>query len=71
MGEMSLVDAGLTSADVIAATNVEVFQLSKSDFVDLIESSDSIAFRFYKGLAALLSRRLRATTQRVTSTPRT
>lgn len=69
LGEMSLVDAGLTSANVVAATSVEVFRLSKSDFIDLIESSDSIAFRFYKGLAALLSRRLRATTQRLTSTP--
>lgn len=60
-GEMSLVDAEPRSADVIAATDVEVLGLDSKDLSDAIKLQPRLALT----LIATLSRRLRQTISRL------
>lgn len=60
-GEMSLVDAGPRSADVIASTDLEVFALDAKDLTAAIQLQPRLAL----ALIATLSRRLRTTIGRL------
>jgi CRP/FNR family transcriptional regulator len=59
VGEMSLVDDLLASADVIASGDVECIAIPKRDFHELLERDDKLAHKVYKGFARVLSERLR------------
>ncbi len=60
-GEMSFLEDMVTSAQIIAETEVEVFIINKTLLESLLTSSSELSNRFYKSLAYSLSSRLRAT----------
>jgi len=60
-GEMSLIEGDLTSASVVASTDVDLLVITKSDFEGLLEKNHEIAFKVYKTFCHTLSERLRKT----------
>jgi|GEM_PF-636631 len=62
-GEMSLIEDELTSASVIAETEVVLLAIDRQDFEDLVEENREIAFKVYKTFCHVLSERLRKTSQ--------
>ncbi|HUT55347.1 MAG TPA: cyclic nucleotide-binding domain-containing protein [bacterium] len=60
-GEMSLLEATLTSARVTANNEVECLLISRDLFLDLLERDLSIAAKVYKNFTLILSERLRQT----------
>lgn len=62
-GEMSLIENELTSASVIAHTDVELLVIRRDDFEILIEMNMDIAFKVYKTFCHTLSERLRRTSE--------
>ncbi len=61
IGEMSLVDRMSRSATVIAVQPTRTWVLSQEVFEDILRNKPSLAIEVLKGLAALLSQRLRNT----------
>jgi NTE family protein len=62
-GEMSLIENDLTSASVMAHTDVHLLQITRSDFEKLLDSNKDIAFNVYKTFCHTLSERLRKTSE--------
>jgi len=58
-GEMGLVDKGLRSATVTAATNVTVHKIACDAFLDLCEKNPYVGFKVMHNIAADLSFKLR------------
>ena len=58
-GEMSLIDEMLTSANVVAAGEVETMTIPRRQFESLVSSDDKLAVKIYKAFARSLSDRLR------------
>jgi PPM family protein phosphatase len=61
LGEMSLVDDVLTSAEVVADEDVELLMIPRRDFETLLERDPSLALKVYKAFCRTLSERLRTT----------
>lgn len=59
LGEMSFVDSHPPSATVTAGVNSSVLAISREDLVDKMQQDLEFSGRFYKGIALLLSDRLR------------
>jgi len=60
-GEMSLIEDALTSASVVAATDVELLVIKRADFENLLSQNESLALKVYKSFCRTLSERLRRT----------
>lgn len=69
VGEMSLIDAALTSADVVAVDDVGAFRLSQEHFRKLLLTNERIALRFYRTFVGDLVRRLRDTNRKLQQKP--
>lgn len=61
LGEMSLIDDVLTSADVIADGDVELLMIPRREFEVLLERDQALALKVYKAFCRTLSERLRQT----------
>jgi CRP-like cAMP-binding protein len=61
LGEMSLVDDVLTSADVVAAEDSELLVIPRSAFDALMATDGALALKVYKAFCRTLSERLRRT----------
>ncbi len=66
-GEMSFLDGGPVSANVIAVGEVEVLRVDAKAVKQMMKSDPSFAGRFYHSLADILANRLRATSKRAAS----
>ena len=64
-GEISLFDPVPTTASVVAATNGEVVQLSRTQLQDFAEQSPGIVVNVLVGLLEGMSQRLRRTDERL------
>ena len=64
-GEMSFLEDTVTSAQIIAETESEVFIIQKNALDYLLKSSFGLSYRFYQSLAHILSSRLRVTSSLV------
>ena len=65
-GEMSLIDDAQRSADAIAHESCELFVIDKQDFDDLMFVDRVMASDLLWKLIRILSKRLRATTDKMT-----
>lgn len=61
VGEMSFVDARVSSAIVRARETSEVLAISRAHIEQLMTSDPAMGARFYRGIARLVVRRLRTT----------
>jgi len=61
-GEMSLIENELTSASVIASSEVSLLVIHRPQFEELMEKDLSLALKVYKSFCHTLSDRLRKTT---------
>jgi len=61
-GEMSLIEDGLTSANVISETDVELVAIHRTEFEELLSQNEILALKIYKSFCRVLSERLRKTT---------
>ena len=61
LGEMSLVDDVLTSAEVLADEDVELLAIPRSAFDSLMSKDQALALKVYKAFCRTLSERLRKT----------
>lgn len=68
-GEMSLVTSRARSADVVAATDVEVIILERTFVHKLVQASPSLAAKLLLNLCSVLAERLEATSLQVGATP--
>lgn len=59
IGEMSLIDDQLASADVVAKGAVELLVIPRREFEKLLASNDKLAVKVYRCFCASLSDRLR------------
>lgn len=59
-GEMAFIDREPRSADVVAATDTEVYALSRGRFDEIVRRNPSLGQRVFEALAHAVSRRLRA-----------
>ncbi len=64
-GEMSFLDNQPRSASIITIEPTEAFMISKKFFDQLLEQKPKVAAKFLLGLSNILSRRLRATDQKL------
>ena len=64
-GEMSLIEDVLTSANVVAETNVELIVIHRSEFEQLLSRNQALALKIYKSFCKVLSDRLRKATTRI------
>jgi CRP-like cAMP-binding protein len=64
-GEMSFLEDSVASATVVAGAPVRAEFLSAKELSDVFAAFPHLASRFYRSMALTLSRRLRATSQRV------
>ncbi len=62
-GEMALIDDLLTSARVVAETEVELLVVDRGPFERLLEKNDRLAFKVYRAFCRQLSDRLRKTNE--------
>jgi CRP-like cAMP-binding protein len=53
-GEMALLDGGLRTATVIAATPMELYVLSKREFRELLDSSPTVARNMLRSMSSRL-----------------
>jgi extracellular factor (EF) 3-hydroxypalmitic acid methyl ester biosynthesis protein len=67
-GEMGFIEQCAASAWVIAESEVEADALDAEQLQKLFESFPKLAARFYRSLALILSRRLRLTSARLSTT---
>jgi CRP/FNR family transcriptional regulator, cyclic AMP receptor protein len=61
-GEMSLIEDSLTSANVIAESDLSLVAIHRGDFEQLLAQNEKIALKVYKSFCRVLSERLRRTT---------
>lgn len=61
-GEMSLVENELTSASVVAASDVDCLVIHRDEFLALLEKNQALALKIFKSFCKMLSERLRKTT---------
>lgn len=59
LGEMSLIDDHLASAEVLAKGEVELIVLPRREFEKLLASNDKLAIKVYRCFCAALADRLR------------
>jgi len=59
IGEMSLIDDQLASADVVAKGEAELLVIPRRDFEKLLASNDKLAIKVYRCFCSALSDRLR------------
>lgn len=64
-GEMSFLDAQPRSATITTTESTEVFIINRKYFDQLLEQKPKVAAKFLLGLSDILSRRLRATDQKL------
>jgi CRP/FNR family cyclic AMP-dependent transcriptional regulator len=64
-GEMSFLDAQPRSATIVTVEPTEVFIINRKYFDKLLDKQPKVAAKFLLGLTDILSRRLRATDQRL------
>jgi CRP-like cAMP-binding protein len=64
-GEISLFDPGPTTAAVVAATNGELVQLSRTQLQDFAQRSPSVVVNVLVGLLEGMAQRLRRTDERL------
>jgi CRP-like cAMP-binding protein len=64
-GEMALVEGEPRSATVRAGTEAKLWRIRKEYFEDIMNKDHAIAFKVYRRLTMILSRRLRETTERL------
>jgi CRP-like cAMP-binding protein len=62
-GEMSLIENELTSATVVAASDVALLTIRRDDFENLLARDQNIALKIYRTFCNTLSERLRRTSQ--------
>lgn len=62
-GEMSLIEDALTSASVVAESDVELLVIRRADFEKLLSENEPLALKIYKSFCRTLSERLRRTSQ--------
>lgn len=60
-GEMSLIDGEPRSAQIVAATDVELLLLTKESLFNLVDTSPALAFKLLWSITKMLSQRLRKT----------
>lgn len=65
LGEMSLVDSGLTAASVTTLQDSLVLAISKQQLMDKLKQDIGFASRFYRALALFLADRMRNTISRM------
>ena len=58
-GEMTFLDGDARSADAIAATDTELYVLSRKTFDKLAEEHKKVALKLLEGIASVLAARLR------------
>lgn len=63
VGEMSLIEAQLTSASVVAKGPVETLVLARADLDRMMKEGPNFALKIYKAFCHVLSERLRRTSQ--------
>src|SRR5438132_9964597 len=63
IGEMSLIDDQLASADVVAKGDVELLVIPRREFEKLLASNDKLAIKVYRCFCWALSERLRKANQ--------
>jgi len=61
-GEMSLIEDSLTSANVIAESDIDLVVIHREDFERLLSQNEGFALKIYKSFCRVLSERLRKTT---------
>jgi len=61
LGEMALIDGKPRSATIISTEITELYIMTKQALDDMIESKPQLAVKFLKGLARILSLKLRET----------
>lgn len=61
-GEMSLIEDSLTSANVVADTDMELVVIHRADFEEILDKNERLALKIYKSFCRVLSERLRKTT---------
>ena len=59
IGEMSLIDDQLASADVVARGETELLVIPRRDFEKLLASNEKLAIKVYRCFCAALAERLR------------
>jgi CRP/FNR family transcriptional regulator, cyclic AMP receptor protein len=65
LGEMSLVDSGLTAASITTLQDSLVLAISKQQLMDKLRQDVGFAARFYRALALFLADRMRNTISRM------
>ncbi len=60
-GEMSLIEDSLTSANVVAQTDMELVVIHRTEFEELLTQNESLALKIYRSFCRVLSERLRKT----------
>jgi CRP-like cAMP-binding protein len=67
VGEMSIIDNRPRSATVRTKTKATLFTLARNDFETIMKEHSEIGLKVLKGLALLLSKKLRQTSSRLAS----
>jgi CRP-like cAMP-binding protein len=62
-GEMSLIEDVLTSASVVADTDVALLMIKRAEFDSLMNENKDVALKIYKTFCLTLSERLRRTSE--------
>jgi CRP-like cAMP-binding protein len=62
VGEMSLIESDLASANVVADGDVEALVIPRKEFEQLLDENERLALHVYKAFCRSLSARLRKTT---------
>jgi len=65
LGEMSLVDSGLSAASVVVETDAVVLAVAKAVLLDKLTRDVGFAARFYRALAMFLAERMRSSIRRM------
>ena len=65
LGEMSLIDDQLASADVVAKGEVELLVIPRKEFEKLLASNDKLAIKVYRCFCKALADRLRKANAKV------
>lgn len=65
LGEVSFVESGGASANVLAEEDVTVDAIAEDDLLTLLSSDPGFASRFYRSLAVVLAARLRKASERL------
>ena len=64
-GEMSIIDSGPRSATALAHTDCEVWEISRDEFIAILQSDRDLSFHVLWNLLKTLSHRLRETNEKI------